>query len=253
METKTLNPSHCRAAIEEPQTSLKPFQDPENTTKSANQSETPLIALTQHVIAWERTKAAPTLPAMSTPRHSYPSQAFQTTLPCEIQFIFMFLIWQSRSQPNVHDSSCHCRRKPCYNEQSHHWCISTYWTTWYLNKGFNEWQHEPQSMCTVQLPKHQMKQRELWQFVLQQRNPALLWLLENLTPGISGLISTFITKKAIKNQPGTGKYLEFYNRKLSNTQNGSKEWVKFPEICVSHTQPSYSTLTGCLFTEYPPE
>lgn len=78
-------------------------------------------------------------------------------------------------------------------------------------------------MCTVQLPKHQMKQRELWQFVLQQRNPALLWLLENLTPGISGLISTFITKKAIKNQPGTGKYLEFYNRKLSNTQNGSKE------------------------------
>lgn len=130
VETKTLNPSPCRLTTEEPQTSLKPFKDPDNTTKLSNQSETPQLALTQHLIAWERTaaalSAAPTLPATSTPRHSYPSQAFHTTLPDEIQFIVMFLIWQSRSQPNVHDSLCHCRRKPCHNEQSHHWCISTY-------------------------------------------------------------------------------------------------------------------------------
>lgn len=86
-------------------TSVKPFQDLDNTTQSSNQSETPLIALTQHLIAWEKTaatlSAAPTLPATSTPKHPDPSPAFHTTLPHKIQFIFMFLIWQSRTQPNV--------------------------------------------------------------------------------------------------------------------------------------------------------
>lgn len=58
VETKTLNPSPCRTAIEEPQTSLKPFQDPYNTTKPSNQSETPQIALNQHLIAWENSSSS---------------------------------------------------------------------------------------------------------------------------------------------------------------------------------------------------